>query len=153
MIVLQKTKPTTTILPVLYHWLYFKVWYFCRSIQSVQTASDVYAAFCSPALLGFSSPLFWLLFSSRPQALKRYFVAVFCKNLSWSFLRSCLPAREVCEDPGEVRDAGGFKGDARVVRRQTNHCLHELHLYEKKSLLERGCRSLFLLGKKSLYQP
>jgi hypothetical protein len=56
--------------------------YFWRSIQSVQTASDVYAAFCSPTLLGFSSPLFWLLFSSRPQALKRYFVAVFCRSIS-----------------------------------------------------------------------
>ena len=35
-----------------------------------------------------------------------------------------------------MRDAGGFKGDARVVRRQTNHCLHELHLYDKKAILE-----------------
>jgi len=42
-------------------------------------------------------------------------------------LQTAGSAREVCEDPGEVRDAGGFKGDARVVRRQTNHCLHELH--------------------------
>jgi len=79
--------------------------------------------------------IFLALHTKRSNCL-RCVRRVLLSRPSWLFVPAVLvvvqlqtagSAREVCEDPGEVRDAGGFKGDARVVRRQTNHCLHELH--------------------------
>ena len=43
-------------------------------------------------------------------------------------LQPAGPAREVCEDPGEVGDPRRLEGDAGVVGGQPHYCLHELHL-------------------------